>query len=232
MVRKWKIFVVVALVAGCASENEIADRLEGFGVSIDESAISSTIAERTLRTTFSIARRSQTAIEGQLDVRLVEISSGTTVNRVTKKIAIAKTTTKTTVALQLAKVLASSAELGGLILDFRLDLPDGQLHGRRSVYMTVRHSQLGVIGDNRFIVGEPAVLRAYVRDQFSGAPLVEQDVSIEFQRDKGKSTTLATGKTDAQGEFVGKFSFDAGAEGSGTIVVRAGVHQSSHSGAR
>ena len=232
--RTWILIASSLLIVvgpGCGSDDEtIKEVLEGYGAKLSESDISATMAGKDLTVKMVLQRTgsADTALSGKLSISLMQLgepraqSSGST----SFQLDVEKKTLS--VPLQ-APAVTSAGELGGYTLHYTVELPDGALHGRRSLFMAVERSGIVVIGNNRFAVGEQGVLRV-ISLAPGGKRLAGTPVTVRFTADSSSSgRTVTQGKTNAVGELQVSFTPTTAEQGGGSIAVTAGMHSSTHS---
>ena len=235
MLKRLSLLVFVAGclagIPGCGNLDEPGwEETEGYGVKLLESDIQGTLSGQNLSVSFALKRlASKGNLQGTLKVDLLALGKEAVVSQGSSPFTLDAASKTVTVALS-APAVKSLGDLGGYVIYYRVELPDGTLRGWRSLFMTVSRSGLVVVGNNRFAVGEQGILRIKVVDPRSGAGIADSSVSVVFRADSTtKDRTLAAGKTDKLGEYAAKFSFSSAEKGGGNIKVEAGNHQSSHS---
>jgi A-macroglobulin TED domain/Alpha-2-macroglobulin family/MG2 domain/Alpha-2-macroglobulin bait region domain/A-macroglobulin receptor binding domain len=234
--RTWILFASSLLIVvgpGCGSDDEaIKEVLEGYGAKLSESDISATMAGKDLTVKMVLQRsgtaNANTALSGKLSISLMQLGESKVQSAGSTSFQLDAGKKTLSVPLQ-APSITSAGELGGYTLHYTVELPDGALHGRRSLYMAVERSGIVVIGNNRFAVGEKGVLRV-ISLAPGGKRLAGTPVKVRFTADSSSSSrTVIQGKTNAVGELQVSFTPTAAEQGGGSIAVTAGMHSSTHS---
>ena len=203
---------------------------EGYGARLSEADIRADVSGKKLGASFVIQRTLGKNFSATLTVDVVKIggdgkalSTGSTPFTLDSKSKTVK------VALTCPEI-TSLGDLGGYVLRYRVQLPDGALYGQRSLFLAAYRSGLVVVGNNRFAAGEKGVLRVMVTDPSTGKGLAGKAVTIQFASDTtNKTRVLSAAKTGKLGELEATFTFSQAEKGAGIISVQSGSHKTSHS---
>ncbi len=221
----------LALTGACGNgDDKDPEVTEGYGARLSEADIRADVVGKKLDVSFVIGRTVDKVFPTTLSVDVVKIGGDEKALSTASAAFDLDAKSKTVKVALKCPEITSLGDLGSYVLRYRVQLPDGALYGRRSLFMAAYRTGLVVVGNNRFAAGEKGVLRVMVTDPSTGKGLAGQAVSIDFASDTtGKTRVLAAAKTGKLGELEAQFTFAEAEKGAGNITVTSGSHKTSHS---
>jgi uncharacterized protein YfaS (alpha-2-macroglobulin family) len=219
----------------CGEEDKgRGDFTEGYGARIDESLImarvESSSSKMEVELPLASTAEAKGPLSGEVSIDLVKVGEKDAQTTGTSSFTLQKGGTEKVKVTLGGPTFSTLGELGGYVLRYRVKLDEGELYGKRSLFMAASRYGLVVIGQNRFTAGEKGTLRVMTLRPGDGAPISGVPVTVRFQPDASTvaARTLSSGDTDALGEHVASFKFDVKEAGAGTLEVTAGGRKSSH----
>ena len=106
------------------------------------------------------------------------------------------------------------AAAAGLLLDWKVDLPAGELHGRRSLYTALGRMAVQVRGASSLPASGSAPLRVLVHDVATGAAIADAAVTASLLPADANSDAreLFAGETDTHGEHLAALELPQGVD--------------------
>jgi hypothetical protein len=224
--------VVACGVAGCLPAGGVSvgneERLEGFGLRIDESEIRASLETGALYVDFPIERTELDA--GSMPVQ-VEVSvrdlHGDLYGMAGVQAELEEETNL--VALEVPGIPEElfSDTLGDYNLEFRVEAAAGTLYGRRSLFTIVRRVSAVVVGSDVLVAGGQGSLRISVTDASGTEPVGDARVEVDYVPDEGSAVELFSGSTDSAGISKVWFPVLPAYAGTGELAVRVYHEQGS-----
>lgn len=215
--------LVLLVLQGCArgaAEDGAAEVLDNGAASLREDELRATLRGGAVELELPVTRKSGARLSGRLGVRLLDA-------QVLPEVVLGEATAELaqTDARQVHRLTVSGLPLdvaraatAGYVLAWRVELPEGQLRGRTSLYSALGHLEVELRGATEVPVGGQVPYRVIVRDPTTLAPAPGARVRGLLTVPPAAPVELFSGQTDAHGEHMVAVGLPAGVEG-GTLRV-------------
>ena len=211
--------LLVALVLhGCASssaEDGAAEVLDNGAASLREDELRATLRGGAVDLELPVTRKSGGRLTGRLHVRLIDaqVLPEVVLGEATAELLQTEARQAHRLSVTGLPVDVARAATAGYVLAWRVELPEGQLRGRTSLYTALGHLEVELRGATEVPADGHVPYRVIVRDPSSLAPIVGARVRGLLAAGEGAPLELFSGTTDAHGEHLAAVRLPAGVAG-------------------